>query len=190
DGDGNVWCVFHSNLYRLDAGTYDVGLHVVHPSLRFVGVAALGPRLFGAVRLLDDGPGDDPQLVEIDPATGSTSILHPIRLPPSPRAGWLFGISGIDFDDRGDLWLGLPLFSPVNVLPPPPEGYLTRVLDPLGGAVVQGAQRVEGTESPAPLVIGAPTVVAVPTVGAAGLAMLIGLLVLSALAMISRRPVG
>ncbi|MEM8996945.1 MAG: hypothetical protein AAGF23_19335, partial [Acidobacteriota bacterium] len=60
DGDGDVWCVFHSNLHRLDAGTYDVGLSVEHPGLRFVGIAALGPRLFGAVRLLDNGPVDDP----------------------------------------------------------------------------------------------------------------------------------
>ncbi|MEO1085038.1 MAG: hypothetical protein AAFY88_12410 [Acidobacteriota bacterium] len=189
DADANVWCVRQSNLRRLDAGTYEVGLSVEQPGFRFLGIAALGPRLFAAVLLTDD-TNAGPHLVEIDPSTGGASVLQPIPLPPSPDPPRTFFLSGMDFDARGDLWLGLPLAFPAVILPPPPDGYVARVLDPLAGAVAQDAQRIEGTSSPTPLVIGAPSVVAVPTVGTAGLAMLIGLLVLSALAMIGRRPIG
>ncbi|MEM1182470.1 MAG: hypothetical protein AAGM22_29250 [Acidobacteriota bacterium] len=187
DGDGNLWCVGNSTVQRYAADSYAFDFATDSPGLDFRGIATLGPRLFAIANLREDVAAG-PHLVEIDPVDGGASVLHPIRLPPSPDGLRFFGVSGMDFDDNGDLWLGLPLFLPAVTLPPPPEGHVVRVLDPLAGAVVQAPQRLGDTLSPTPVVIGAPTVVAVPAVGISGLATLVGLLLLSALAMLSRSP--
>lgn len=187
DGEGNLWCIDQSTLYCLAAQSYEPALTVEHPGFVFRAIATLGARIYAVAHLADDYLAG-PHLLEIEPSTGGASLLAPLPLPPSPIEGRFFEVFGMDFDANGDLWLGLPLYYPSIVLPPAPDGYVTRVLDPLGGAVVRPPQAVLGTNQPTPLVLGAPTITAVPAVGPAGLSVLAALLIACALTIIARRP--
>ena len=89
---------------RLVAEGEPVDLVLEDCNWRLTGLAWMGQRLLG---LKTQFPGERYQVVEVDPATGATTLLQDLTelLRSVPADGWGNNIEGIAVADDGALWL-------------------------------------------------------------------------------------